>query len=307
MFKKRMHYCWVLCFGWFSAAFASETIQSPSIASLPAVTVQDYAGRTVRLAQPARRIVALAPHIVENIFSAGAGNYLVGVVDYCDFPAQAKNLPKVGAISQQSLEAIIALQPDLVVVWGSLGSASVLQKLESIGLVAYVSDPHTLADVARSIRDFGVLAGTESIAEVAASAYEQKLAQLDAHYRHKKSVSVLYQVWYEPLQTLNDQHIISDVIRLCGGTNVFGDAPTIAPKISVESVIAQNPDAIIASGMGEARPDWLDNWLAWPNLKAVKKRHLFFVPPDIIQRHTARILLGAELMCEHLETARQTL
>lgn len=273
-------------------------------AAQPSLSVVDYAGRTVALPAPAKRIVALAPHIVENLFAAGAGDRVVGVVDYCDYPEQAQKIPKVGAISAHSLEAIIALKPDLVVVWGSLGGGTILSKLEALGLTAYVSDPHTLPDVARSIRDYGALAGTLEQAEQAATDYTQQLSTLTARYQQKTPVSVLYQVWYQPLQTLNDKHIISDVIRLCGGQNAFGDAPTLAPKISIESVMARNPDAIIASGMGEARPDWLDNWLAWPSLTAVKNKHLFFVPPDIIQRHTPRILQGAQLMCEQLEQVR---
>lgn len=268
------------------------------------ITLTDYAGRTVSLSKPAQRIVALAPHIVENLFAAGASDQVVGVVDYCDYPEKAKSIPKVGAISAHSVEAIVALKPDLVVVWGSLGGRAVLKQLEAIGLMAYVSDPHALPDVARSIRDYGVLMGTSVHAEKSAKDYEKQLADLTAQYQKKSLMSVLYQVWYQPLQTLNDKHIISDVIRLCGGENAFGDSPTLAPKISVESVMARNPDAIIASGMGEARPDWLDNWLKWPSLKAVKNKHLFFVPPDIIQRHTPRILQGAQLVCEHLEHAR---
>ncbi|WP_054113251.1 cobalamin-binding protein [Marinagarivorans algicola] len=301
----------ILGLGFLGMSVALQAAEADTEASTPAsakvsagISVVDYAGRKVALKAPAARIVALAPHIVENLFAAGAGSRVVGVVDYCDYPEQAKKIPKVGAISTHSLEAIIALKPDLVVVWGSLGGAKILPKLEALGLTAYVSDPHTLPDVARSIRDYGLLAGTLAQAEQAASAYEQQLRTLTVDYQQKKSVSVLYQVWYQPLQTLNDKHIISDVIRLCGGRNAFGDAPTLAPKISIESVIARNPDAIIASGMGEARPDWLDNWLAWSSLTAVKNKHLFFVPPDLIQRHTPRILQGAQLMCDQLEQVR---
>jgi len=104
--------------------------------------------------------------------------------------------------------------------------------------------------------------------------------------------------------TVGRQQIISDVIRLCGGDNVFGQLETMAPTVTVEAVIAANPEAIVASGMGEARPEWLDDWLRWTTITAVARGNLFFVPPDLIQRHTPRLLDGADLLCRHLETAR---
>jgi iron complex transport system substrate-binding protein len=272
--------------------------------SLAAITVTDDLNRKITITRPAHRIVALAPHIVENIYSAGAGDFLVGAVDYCDYPVAANKIPRVGSISSYSLEAIIELKPDLVVVWMSTRGGEVLAKLEALGIPTFASDPHDLADIAKSIRDYGALSGTQGQAESSVKQFEEKLQKLKQGYQKKRPVSVLYEVWYEPLQTINDQHIISDVIRLCGGVNSFGDAKVLAPKISIESVIARNPDVIVASGMGEARPDWLDNWRKWPNLNAVKKQHLYFIPPDIMQRHTARLLDGAKMMCEHLDRAR---
>ena len=269
------------------------------------ISVTDFLGRKVTLEKPAQRIIALAPHIVENIYSAGAGDRLVGAVDYCDYPAEAKKIPRVGAISAYSLEAIVALKPDLVVMWNSGLGGKNLPKFLELGLTVYASDPKTLEDIPRSIRDYGILTGQQAVADQNAAAFTTRLQQLREQYRGQNSVSVLYQVWNQPLQTLNNEHIISDVIRLCGGTNAFGDAPTIAPKISVESVITRNPQAIIASGMGEEKPEWLDDWKKYPDLTAVKKANLFFVPPDIIQRHTVRMLQGAERVCEALEMARK--
>ncbi len=268
------------------------------------VVVDDYLGRKVQLQQPARRIIALAPHIVENLAAAGGIEYLVGAVDYCDYPEQAKSVTRVGSISQYSMEAIVGLHPDLVVVWMSTKGGAVLQRLEKLGIATYASDPHSLTDVAKSINDFGKLMATEAIAEPNAQNFLSRLANLKQTNLHKKKMSVFYQVWHDPLQTLNNKHIISDVISLCGGVNAFGDLPTLAPKLSIESVLARDPDVIIASGMGEARPDWLDKWQAWKNLRAVKNQHLYFVPPDIIQRHTLRILDGAEAMCRAIDQAR---
>ena len=116
---------------------------------------------------------------------------------------------------------------------------------------------------------------------------------------------VFYQIWDKPLMTINNEHLITRVMELCGGRNVFGDLPTLTPHLDVEGVLVANPQAIVASGMGEARPDWLDHWRRWPDLTAVKNGHLFFVPPDFLQRPTPRILDGAQQMCEALEQVRK--
>lgn len=289
---------WLLCALGYSASCLAKTPK--------AIQVQDYLGRDVVLPKPARRIVALAPHAVENLYSAGAGEYLVGAVSHCDYPEGAEKIPRVGNLSAYSVEAIVALKPDLVVVWASGRGGKIIHQLEALGLTLYASDPRRLEDVAKSLRDYSVLAGTETQGYKAAAKFDANLAQLKLKYGNTKPVSVLYQVWHEPLQTLNDQHIISDVIRACGGSNSFGDAAVLAPKISLESVLQRNPMAIVASGMGAERPDWLGYWLQWPSLRAVKTGSLYFVPPDLIQRHTVRILQGAKLLCEHLEGTRRS-
>ncbi|TQV84301.1 cobalamin-binding protein [Exilibacterium tricleocarpae] len=281
---------WLLCIG--AAAARGE------------VRVQDYQDRLVSLPKPAARIVALAPHVVENLYAAGAGDKIVGVVEYSDFPAAARHKARVGGHSAVSLEAIVALAPDLVIAWAAGTSSALVQRLLDLGITVYLDDPRRLADVARSLRDFGTLAGTASVSEPRARNYLRQLDTLRTQFVDKKPVTVLYQVWHEPLQTLNGKHIITDVIELCGGRNVFDDAVSLAPKISLEAVFQRNPDVIIASGMGTARPAWLDHWRRWPELRAVRNNHLYVVPADNIQRHTLRILSGARQMCAHLAAVR---
>ncbi len=269
-----------------------------------AVTVQDFAGREVTLEQPAKRIVALAPHIVENLYSAGAGDALVGVVSYSNYPAQAKKIPEVGSYNAFSLEHVLALQPDLVVMWGSGNGMQTLSKLESLDIPVYVSELRHLSDVPQSIRKLSQLAGTTRVGEAEASRIEQELEFLHSRYQGKRSLAVFYQIWNDPLQTVNGEHLISELISLCGGHNVFGDASTLAPRISIESVLLRNPDAIVASGMGESRPEWLDQWRAYPSLTAVTGDALLFINPDHVQRPTARILLGARRLCQQLDAIR---
>ena len=277
-----------------------------SVIAVPAqaITVQDFSGREVTLDQPAKRIVALAPHIVENLYSAGAGDKLVGVVSYSNFPDEAKNVPEVGTYNAFSLEQVLALNPDLIVMWGSGNGMQTLSKFEALGIPVYVSELRQLSDVPKSIRNLSQLAGTPAIGEAEASRIETELNALQRRYGEKRSLSVLYQIWNDPLQTVNGEHLISEIIALCGGHNVFGDASSLAPRVSIESVLLRDPDAIVASGMGEARPEWLDQWRAYPSLTAVADEALFFVNPDHLQRPSARIVLGARSLCQQLDQIR---
>ena len=277
-----------------------------SVIAVPAqaITVQDFSGREVTLDQPAKRIVALAPHIVENLYSAGAGDKLVGVVSYSNFPDEAKNVPEVGTYNAFSLEQVLALNPNLVVMWGSGNGMQTLSKFEALGIPVYVSELRQLSDVPKSIRNLSQLAGTPAIGEAEASRIETELNALHRRYGEKRSLSVLYQIWNDPLQTVNGEHLISEIIALCGGHNVFGDASSLAPRVSIESVLLRDPDAIVASGMGEARPEWLDQWRAYPSLTAVADEALFFVNPDHLQRPSARIVLGARSLCQQLDQIR---
>ena len=276
-----------------------------STPSAAAVELSDDAGNLIRLAQPAQRIVSLAPHITELLFAAGAGSQIVGVVAYSDFPPEAKSLPQVGGFTKVDLEAVAALKPDLVVAWKSGNRDIHLDRLRALGIAIFINEPRSLDDVARSLTQFGQLAGTEAVASEAAQAFRTRHATLAARYRDRPPVSTFYQIWDRPLMTINDEHLIADVVRLCGGRNVFGSLGTLAPTVGVEAVLAANPEAIVASGMGLARPEWLDQWKRWPGLAANANGHLFFIPPDILQRHTPRILDGATRLCEQLESVRE--
>ena len=277
----------------------------PLTALAQAVSATDFMGRNVSLAAPARRIVALAPHSVENLFSAGAGGALVGRISASDYPPQALDVPLVGSFNAYSLEAIARAQPDLIVMWASGNGAGTLEKLEVLGIPVFVSEPRRLEDIPRDIRALGRLAGTEPASEVAALRLENAFVELRERYAHKAPLRVLYEIWNDPLQTINGEHIISQVIALCGGRNIFADVATLAPRVSVESVLVRAPQAIVASGMRDSRPQWLDDWRRYENLPAVRNNGLFFVDPDLLERPTARVLQGAQSLCEQLDTLRR--
>jgi len=263
-----------------------------------------YAEPEVRLTQPARRIVSLSPHITENLFAIGAGSRVVGTVEFSNYPEEAKRIRQIGSYEKIDLEAVAALRPDLVVAWESGNIASHVAKLKAIGLNVVVTEARRIEDVPADLERLGALAGAGTGARAAASKFRDRLAALRARYAGQPQVRVFYQVWNQPLMTVGGGQIISDAIRLCGGENVFAALKPMAAAVTVEAVLAADPEAIVASGMGDARPEWLDEWRRWPSLTAVARDNLFFVHPDHLQRHTPRILDGIERLCQHLETAR---
>lgn len=288
------------CISSFIAVMLLLAIRSASAE----IVVQDDTGQAVRLMAPARRIVSLAPHITEDLYAAGAGAFIVGAVDYSDFPAAAKLLPRVGGYDHFDLEAILALKPDLVIAWEEGNPTTLLTRLEALGLPLFIDQPRKIDDVATTIERFGELAGTSSIAIAAARAFRARHAGLRARYAKRPAVRTFYQIWHQPLVTVNGDHVISDVMRLCGAENVFAAMPRLAPTVTVEAVLSANPEAIIASGMSETRSEWLDLWRRWQDMTATVRGNLFYVHPDIINRHSPRVLDGAQLLCTQMETTR---
>jgi iron complex transport system substrate-binding protein len=273
-----------------------------------ALTVTDDAGATVALPAPATRVISLAPHATELIYAAGGGAKLVGAVSYSDYPPEAKQIPRIGDNKALDLERIVALKPDLIVVWRHGNAQQQLDKLRTLNVPMFVSEPHKLDDVATNLIRLGILFGTRQAADAAASAYRAKIAQLRERYADRPAVSVFYQVWNDPLITLNGQHIVSDVIALCGGRNVFAKLTPLAPTVSTEAVLAADPEAIVTSSAGATAPDaplpGLGMWRAWPALTAVARNNLFAIDGDLIDRPAPRIAQGATQLCEDLELAR---
>ena len=262
------------------------------------VEVRDDYGRVVALPAPARRIVSLAPHLTELLYAAGAGARVVGAVEYSDYPPEAKRLPRVGSDAGIDLEAVIALRPDLVVAWPNAGSVRTVDRLAALSIAVFRSEPRELDDIPRTLERFGHLVGTEGEATRAAEAFRTRVRELERRYSSRRRVRVFYQVWDRPLITVNGEHVISKVMRLCGGENVFAALPRIAPEIDLEAVVRADPEAIISSGAS------LEGWKSFPGLSAVTKGHLYAIAPELIQRHTPRLLDGAEQLCTLLERVR---
>jgi iron complex transport system substrate-binding protein len=288
---------------WHRLAWGALLLSAWPLAA--SVTAYDDTGREVTLQGPAARIISLAPHATELLFAAGAGAQVVGVVSYSDYPPAATQRPVVGSSASLNLERIIALHPDLVVAWKSGNAASQVERLIDLHIPVFYSEPRRLEDIATDLQRLGTLAGTNTIAEAAAKAFRTDYEQISREFSQLTPVRTFYQIWHQPLITVSGDHLISQVISLCGGRNIFADLSTLAPAVNPEAVLAADPQAIISSGKVGERPDWLKSWEAWPQLSAVKNRQLYVIDPDLIQRQTPRILRGARIMCHQLQRARQ--
>lgn len=248
------------------------------------------------------RIVSLAPHLTELVFAAGAGETLVGTVAYSDYPAQALDIERIGDAWRVDLERLVALQPDLVLAWPSGTPEQTLQRLDASGLEVVLLPTDRLADVAAALRRIGELTGRAAEAGAAASRFEAGVDALRERHAADPVVSVFVQLDDQPLYTINGRHLISEVVELCGGRNVFGELPQLAPAVSLESVLARDPQVILTTDDTIADPRRA--WSRWQGMRAVRAGTIYAVPADTVSRATPRLIEGIAAVCEALAAAR---
>jgi iron complex transport system substrate-binding protein len=282
---------------WILAAGLAAALQAQA-----ALSVKDDDGNTVTLQKPAQRVISLAPHVTELLFAAGGGSHVVGVVAYSDFPEEAKAVPQVGSNRELDLERIMALKPDLVVVWRHGSSERQIDMVRKLGVPLFHSEPRKLEDIPASLLKLGQLMGTEDAAGVVAARLNRQLAELRSRYARRPAVRSFYQVWDKPLYTLNGEHIVSDALRLCGGENIFAKLPVTAPVVSVEGVLQENPEAIFATA--EKNYGGVSLWKPYGTLTAVRNGNLFTIDGNLLNRAGPRMIAGAAMLCEKLELAR---
>jgi iron complex transport system substrate-binding protein len=269
-----------------------------------AASAVDDRGVAVSLRAPAQRIVTLAPHLTEIAYAAGAGERLAATVRFSDYPAAASGLARVGDAARIDVERVLALKPHLVLGWRTGNPGRDLQRLEALGLTVFVTEPRRLADVARLLRSVGALADTARVAEAAARHFENELAGLEARYGGRRRVRVFYEIWHRPLLTVSGAHVISDILRLCGGENVFADAAVLTPAVSYEAVLARRPDVILGGSSGAQPEDLARGWARAP-VAALRAIPVRFIDPDLIQRQSPRLAQGARAVCEALDALRE--
>jgi iron complex transport system substrate-binding protein len=229
---------------------------------------------------------------------------VAGTVEYADFPAAATRVPRVGDSSLLDLERIVAMKPDLVLVWRHGNSPQQLQRLAALKLPTYASEARTLADIASTMRDLGTLTGLSDQTAQRAAAFEAAVSALRARYADRRRIDVFYQIWNQPLITINGEHLISQVLELCGARNVFATAHLLTPTVTEEAVLLANPDAIVAGWSDSFGQAPLDSWRRLTALRAVRQGRLLQVDPDLLHRQSDRVVLGAQELCEKLDAVR---
>jgi iron complex transport system substrate-binding protein len=266
--------------------------------------------REVCLEAPASRIAALSPGATELAFAAGAGDSVVAVVAYSDYPPAANELPSVGDYARLDLEALVGLAPDLAIGWVTGNPGEQLETLDSVGMPVFYIELRTVEGVASALERLAHLAGSDAVGREAAERFRDGMAALQARYGERAPVTTFYQVWDAPLMSINDEHLIGRAIRRCGGVNVFGDQSRLVPRLNDEAVLKADPEVIItgrsdAADIDDKSTAWLRYWQQYPSMAAVAGGNLFTVPADFLARPTPRFLQGAEILCERLERARQ--
>lgn len=287
--------------GLFSLLMALLCLPTQIVAQVDLV---DDLGNRVVLEKPAQRIISLAPHITEMLYAVGGGEQIAATVSYSDYPVAARDIKRVGDATNLDLEAVAALAPDLIIAWHSGTSAQTVANLRKLGFTLYLSEPRGVAGVADSLRKLGALVGKEADAESRARQYIEQLDQLAATYRSREPVTVFYQIWNQPLMTINGDHVISDVINLCGGVNLFAQLPALAPAIDLEAVLLKNPEVILISSQGLTDTEATAEWRRWRSMTAVRKNQIYPIPWDLISRYTLRLLEGAQVVCDAINKAR---
>lgn len=267
------------------------------------VQATDARGITLRLQQPAQRIITLAPNLTELVFAAGAGERLAGVARYSDHPPAARRLPVVGDAVHFDGERMLALRADLVLAWQGGTPPDAIARIERTGLPVFVAGAAGLDDIASNITAIAQLAGTPAAGAAARAAFDTDLRVLRARRNDGPPVRVFYEIWDRPLMTVNKDHLISEIIGLCGGVNVFGELRPLTPEISREALLTARPDIVLGGSSADSPSGFAARWAALPPpLNTLPARHL---QPDLMQRPTPRVLEGAKRVCAYLDAARR--
>ncbi|HEX4855609.1 MAG TPA: cobalamin-binding protein [Limnobacter sp.] len=286
------------------AVFGLALMHSVVIAKPAEVCVKDDIGHPVCI-QHAQRVLVLAPHLTEIVGFVGGLNKVMAVDSASDYPPAARKLPKISNPGLLGAESILARKPDLVLAWQSGISMSVVSQLRKAGIPVFLSEPRSIEQVSSTMRRVGELMGTAAQTHSKVDAWLQQFDGLRSQYRRETPIPVFYQVWRQPLMTLGGSHVVSEIISLCGGRNVFSDVENLAVQVSVESVLKRRPAVLMTSGPKEGHPAFLEQWRTWSQLPAVQNGQLHTLPSDILVRNGPRLIDASRLVCATLQNAKQ--
>lgn len=273
--------------------------------SLPADAAATVEATTQANTRPAPRLIVLAPHLVEQLYSIGAGAMIVGTVDHADYPAAASRIPRVGNYAGLQLESILALKPDVVLYWQSGSPAADIRQLERLGIRTESFEAKTLDDIASDLTRLGQLTGQQQLASQQASAVQARLISLRQQYQQKKSVRVFYELWDEPLSTIGPGAWPAQALQLCGAENIFADAAGAYPQVSAEALLQRQPDLIVQP-VSTTEPRRLTDYTRrFATLKAVQLQQRAQPNADLLHRATMRTLDGVAELCQMIDQSRQ--
>lgn len=271
---------------------------APAVRANSSVTVTDDFGRRVTVRSPPQRIVSLAPAATAMLRAAGAFDELVATIEYSGQPASEKKLATIGTVDAIDMERLIALRPDVVVVWPDGNNPAQIATIERLGLPVYRQEAVTLDGIADSLRRFGKLTGTSGVADREAASLQARLATLRKEYANPSHPpTVFLEVWDRPLYTVGGKELMSDALQVCGARNVFADLPQRAPAIGIEAVIARNPDIIIAAAPPGRGVSWLAQWRRFPSLRAVRSGKLMTFDDQRLSGLGPGVIAATGAMC----------
>jgi iron complex transport system substrate-binding protein len=282
-----------------SACYRSGN-RSPSPTKGETREVIDEAGRRVRLPVKIERIVSLAPNLTEIVYAVGAGNSLVGDTEYCDYPAEAKNVARIGDTMHPSIERIIALKPQIVLVSTASQLEAFTKQLDDQRIAVYVTNPRSLDEVFHSIETLGDLFGHHDGGASVVADLRGRAAAVEVAMRSVEPVKVFYQVSGEPLYTIGRESYLTDLVRRAGGISVTADVPGAFPRFSDEAALAARPEAIIlptGGSMGSANSDVAK---ALKNSPAALNKRVYKINDDHLSRPGPRLIDGLEEMARAL-------
>lgn len=255
-----------------------------------------------------QRIITVAPHLSEVVEAAGGANRLISVSAYSNFPESVKKLPITSDARSIDLEKMKSLRPDLIIYWRGGTPESQIESIKktftSIQVVSV--EPKKITDIANDIETIGKLLGTETIAKKNADAFRAQITELKYQYqnKNKRKVRVFYQVWAQPLMTLNQDHLIADIINICGGEQLFAKEKLLVPTVSREAVVKANPEIIFtAVDTQQMKTDW-SMWSSIPQLAATQRKAFIDIDGDMISRPSTRIMQGAKKICSEIDKIR---
>ena len=265
------------------------------VAPAAAFTTRDMLGRDVTLAAPPARIVSLVPSVTEILYALNAEYLLVGVTDFCDFPPQARRQPKVGGMVAPSLEAIVALRPDLVIATTEGTREETFTELSRVGVPVYLVAAHHVADAMALMRRLGQLTGRDATAGPLVARLEQRIEAVKKAVGPFGRPRVLYVLWPEPLIVPGREALVTELIQLAGGQSLTADDAEAWPRYSLEAAVARSPEVILLANHGAGTGAVsLEKWQRLTSLPAVKSGRLRSVDGDLMHRYGPRFVDGLE-------------